>query len=156
LSLKVQFGCGGNILEGWSNHDADVDVTKRLPYNDGAVDEILIEHCLEHVSAPDMFRFLLEAKRILKTGGVLHVSMPVLDYLEPDHARDIILGHGHMTAWTRDSLGTVCTLAGFKDMEEDIDINAGNNEFRPIIYGHHRVIGIEKDELESFRIRLTK
>lgn len=153
--MRLNLGCGENRLDGWENHDADMDVTKPLPFISDSVSEILIEHCLEHVSAPDMFRFLLEAKRILHVGGVLHISMPVIDKLEPDHARDIILGHGHLCVWTRDSMISTCSLAGFKNSERDHD-SLAFPYYRPAIYGHWRVIGDEKDENESFRLKLTK
>lgn len=152
MSIRLNLGCGENRLEGWQNTDAELDVTKPLPFNDDSVDEILVEHVLEHCTGPDIFRFLLESKRTLRPGGVLHISMPVLDRLEPDHARDIILGHGHLCAWTRDSIAAVCLLAEFSDMTEDRDANG----LRPAIYGHYRAIGEAKDEQESFRIRLIK
>jgi len=150
--MKIQFGSGGNQLEGWNNHDAEVDITKPLPYESESVQEVLLEHCGEHCAPQDFFRFLIEARRILKSGGLLHISCPVVDRLEPDHARDILLGHGHLSFWTEQSLASFLSLAGFRDIARDID---GDGK-RPAIYGHWRVIGEAKDELESARFRLTK
>lgn len=146
--LRVQFGAGGNTLEGWKNHDADVDVTKPLPYADDAVDIALCEHCCEHVPTPDFFRFLLECRRILKPGGSLYLAMPVIDRLPPDHARDIILGHGHIAAYTIGSLEAIVRLSGFSYYVW----NAYRHEF----FGHWKVIGEPKDALETHRILCVK
>lgn len=157
MSLRVQFGSGTNQLEGWQNLELhNGDITKPLQFSDNSVDEVLCEHCAEHVSGPNMFRFLLEARRILKSGGILHISMPVIDDLEPDHAREIILLHGHEVPWTRNSMLSVCSLAGFSDVDRDRDESRKDNFLRPEIYGHWRAIGEEKDEIESFRLKLTK
>lgn len=146
--LRVQFGCGENRLPGWENWDAEVDVCKPLPYLDNFVDEVLIEHCLEHVSTPNFFRFLYESYRILKPGGSLYISMPVLDRLPKEHAIDMILGHGHEAAYTEHSLIRIVGLSPFKHTFP-IPPN-------PSLFGHWRVIGEEKDSLESFRIQLIK
>ena len=145
---RVQFGSGSNQIEGWTNHEIEVDVRKPLPYADGAVIECLIEHCLEHVTTPEMFRFLCEAHRILIPGGKLWIAMPILDRLDPDAARDIILGHGHLAAYTADSLRHILELSPFETVIYLTE--------RPAIFGHWRVIGEEKDALESFRAVLHK
>ncbi len=33
--LKLNFGCGSNKLPGWRNMDAEIDITKPLPFKDG-------------------------------------------------------------------------------------------------------------------------
>lgn len=146
--IKVQFGSGGNQLVGWNNHDAETPIEKPLPYGDNTVDTILCEHTCEHVSTPDFFRFLLECKRILKPGGSLYLSMPVLDRLSGEHARDIVLSHGHLAAYTGHSLWHIVKLIGF----ERYMLNAYRHEY----FGHWKVIGDDKDELESFRIICVK
>lgn len=147
-TLKVQFGCGENRLENWINHDMDCDVTKPLPYGDESVAECLAEHILEHISTPSLFRFLCESHRILKPGGSLYISMPVLDRLPKEHAIDMILGHGHEAAYTEQSLIRIVGLSPFK---HTLPIPTN-----PSLFGHWRVIGEEKDNLESFRIQLIK
>jgi len=39
---KLNLGCGGNILDGWENHDMDLDITKPLPYDGNSIDFIFI------------------------------------------------------------------------------------------------------------------
>ena len=75
--VKVQFGSSCNILEGWINlQENNGDITKALPFGSDSVDFILIEHCLEHVTPLQGFRFLKDARRILKPGGVIRVIVP--------------------------------------------------------------------------------
>src|ERR1700685_369744 len=113
VDLRVQFGSGSNILEGWHNHDIETDIRQPLPYADNTVDEIMAEHVIEHVSGPDALRFLDECRRILKSGGKLWISIPVLDHLPFEHARDIILGHGHLAAYTHQLVEDMIRLSGF-------------------------------------------
>ena len=146
--MKIQFGCGSNRLDGWDNHDYDIDITKPLPFPDSCAEEILCEHCCEHVSTPDFFRFVEECHRVLRNGGNLWLALPVLDRLDKPHARDIILGHGHLAAYTSDSLRFVLAASSFRIGHRLSD--------RPEIFGHWRVIGAEKDDTESCRYQLVK
>ena len=148
--VKVNLGCGSNILEGFDNRDSDVNITQRLPYLDNSVDFILIEHCLEHVNCADGLKFLDEAYRILKKGGVLRVCVPVLYLIIPhnrNHARDLCLGHGHQNLYTQESLGQMLWCAGFEAWVATV---------RAECDGHWKVIGAEKDHMETLRIEATK
>ncbi len=146
--MKIQFGCGSNRLEGWKNHDSDADFTKRLPYADSVADFILIEHALEHTDAPGAYRFMEEANRILKPGGVLRICVPHLDNIfEQEHRRDLILGHGHQMVYTERNLVLMLQTAGFSS------IHTTN---RKECDGHWRVIGIEKDDIETLRVEAVK
>jgi predicted SAM-dependent methyltransferase len=147
--LCVQFGSGSNIIDGWVNTEfPHLDITKPLPYVDNSVDEAMAEHLVEHVSTPDFFRFLMDCHRILKHDGTLYLCVPVLDRVEPDHARDLILGHGHLAAYTIDSLRKIVSLAPFRRVLLDLN--------RPAICGHWKIIGIEKDEKETCRLLCVK
>lgn len=147
--IKIQFGCGGNILNGWINHDSDCDITKPLPYPNDYADMCFTEHTVEHVSAPDCLRFFEECRRILKPGGVLRVCVPILDRIEDySHLRDLVMGHGHMVVFNLSNLVTLLHIAGFEKVSEvalDKQID-----------GHWRVIGERKDELETLRVEATK
>lgn len=147
--MRIQFCCGGNRLDGWNNHDADCDITRALPFPDGCADAVFIEHGLEHVSPPDGLRFLIEAHRILKNRGILRVCVPVLDRLSMEHARDIIWGHGHLTAFNSNLLKQLVCIAGFKP--ENVQFSP-----RSEIDSHWKAIGIEKDDLESCRVEAVK
>lgn len=144
---KIQFGCGSNTLDGWENHDSDVDITKPLPYADAVFEIVFAEHVCEHIGSHEFLRFCEECHRILEPGGVLRLCMPVLERLEPAHGRDIILGHGHLASYTTNLIEHILRIAGFKDIRET---------WRIEIDSHWKVIGKEKDDLETARIEGIK
>lgn len=88
--VRLNLGCGDKILEGfvnvdlagnWSGRPPDVvaDITQRLPFDDGSVDEVHAYHVLEHLDrwkAPDCLR---DWVRVLRPGGRLILEMPCLD-----------------------------------------------------------------------------
>jgi predicted SAM-dependent methyltransferase len=150
MSRWINLGCGGNRLpEPWENYDAELDITRPLPFPDSSVAKILIEHCLEHVNSTQGMGFLLEANRVLEPGGVLRVCVPVLDELEMLHARDICMGHGHQQIYSASSLEDFLRAAGFNRSRIR---QTGRSE----IDGHWRQIGLEKDNLETLRMEATK
>jgi SAM-dependent methyltransferase len=84
--LRLNLGCGRNILEGWVNVDrvklpgvdvvAELDQTPYcyLDFEDNSVDEFLLSHVLEHI------RFTLplmqELHRIAKPGAKMVIRVP--------------------------------------------------------------------------------
>lgn len=50
----------------------------RLPFDDGTVDFIHISHLVDNLWVPDFYKFLLELNRVLRPGGHLVVSTPLL------------------------------------------------------------------------------
>lgn len=146
----LNLGCGTNKLPApWKNFDYDMDITKPLPIASGTVEKILIEHCLEHVSGPKGFRFLQEAYRVLKPGGVIRVCVPELERLDKDSAIDIIVNHGHEVVFDFKVISQLLYCAGF---DKDKIIQTG----RDPIDGHWTVIGVEKDDRETLRVEATK
>jgi predicted SAM-dependent methyltransferase len=149
--IKVQFGAGGNILDGWKNHDAETDITKPLPYADNTVDFILAEHLIEHTDGPAALRFMDECHRILKPLGVLRVCVPVVtglpNEITDEHARDLILGHGHRLVLTPEAVHRMLVVAGF-----EVVIRTQRKECDR----HHLVIGAAKDDLETYRCEAVK
>lgn len=144
---QVQFGCGGNRLDGWENWDSEVDISKPLPYVDESVDAILIEHCWEHIDPHAALRCLDECRRILTTGGVLRLCVPVIDRLEVNHARDIVFNHGHMATYSESAVYHLLRVAGFREIHPTS---------RKPCDGHFRVIGEEKDDIETLRVEAIK
>jgi predicted SAM-dependent methyltransferase len=57
------------------------DATKTLPLKDSSVECIYASHMIEHLSKEGALSFLKEAKRILKTGGILRLVVPDLRIL---------------------------------------------------------------------------
>lgn len=146
--MKLQFGSGSNQLRGWRNHDAEVNICEALPYGDGVADFILCEHCVEHQNCAQGFHFMQECHRILKPGGTLRLCVPILDRIQDaNHCRDLITGHGHQMLYCLSTMVTMLQLAGFETVHE-----TGRKECD----GHHRVIGIAKDDLESLRVEAVK
>lgn len=148
--LKVQFGCGGNILEGWKNHDAEVPIEKPLPYYPNSVDFILAEHVVEHVTMPQALAFLTDCYNILKPGGILRVCCPVVGRdLERGHVIDLLTNHGHLIGLNLHLLRTMLWAAGFNFLNVE-------TTKRKEIDGHWKVIGLEKDDLETCRMEAVK
>lgn len=79
--MRLNLGAGEMNLTDWNNVDLpDVDLSLfPWPWDNGAVDEILASHVLEHFTRQDGFHFLRECHRILRPGGVLHVAVPDMD-----------------------------------------------------------------------------
>jgi len=81
--LKLHFGCGSNIKDGYVNIDLNnkadlsLDLRERLPFLTDSCSMIYSEHFLEHIGYPDdaMF-FLRECYRILRPGGTFSVGVP--------------------------------------------------------------------------------
>ena len=145
--LLVQYGCGTNFLQGWINLDLPhFNICKPLQWEDESVDAFFLEHVIEHVSAPDAYFFFTEAFRTLRKGGVLRLAYPDIirisreatpEYLQflqskgwgdgtPASAiRNIVINHGHRTAWSSETLTLVLESVGFTV----IPVSPGNSEY---------------------------
>lgn len=51
---------------------------KPLPFDDDTVDHILCSHFLEHVFPSEVDKIILDFKRVLKSGGTVHIILPDL------------------------------------------------------------------------------
>jgi predicted SAM-dependent methyltransferase len=167
--LKLNLGCGTNKLAGWENHDADVDVTKPLPWPDDSASHISIEHCIEHVAYKAAIEFFKEAYRVLAPGGVLRVTVPSLEQIAECEDYDyhkfttkwqnigptkrgaihaIIYAHGHEMVWDAAIMVATLYYAGFNDVrafkpgESDDPVLRG-------VEGHGKVIGDKFNRIES-------
>jgi len=167
--LKLNLGCGTNKLAGWENRDADVDITKRLPWPDGSVSHIFIEHCVEHVPYKSAISFFQEAHRVLAPGGVLRVTVPSLEQIakcdEVDYHQfttqwqkigatkrgamsAIIYAHGHECAWNVQLLKDTLYFSGFDDVLECKPGQSNDPALRGV-EGHGKVIGDKFNLIES-------
>ena len=137
--MKLNLGCGSNILDGWVNCDLKgprvVDLCRLpLPFDDASADYILAEHVVEHLTSHEAWRLLEDCHRVLVPGGVIRVCVPSL----PDFARNLTLehrllfarrgwcvstpravlrmqalGHGHKSLWCGELLLAVLGVVGF-------------------------------------------
>ena len=167
--MKLNLGCGDNKLPGWVNKDADVDISRRLPFKNESADYILCEHCVEHIPYYRAIEFFRECRRVLKLAGVARIIVPSIEqiwktaddeYCEfttrwqkvgptPRGAMSAILyAHGHKTAWTASLLEATLYFAGFDKVKkcwphvsEHVELNG--------VDGHHHMIGRRFNEIES-------
>lgn len=87
--VKLNLGCGKNVLEGWHNIDSlkrregiiISDLKEGLKYEDNSVNFIYSEHFIEHLDEVDGYSLLQECYRVLSDNGVLRISTPDLDTL---------------------------------------------------------------------------
>lgn len=175
---KLNLGCGGNILDGWENHDADLDISKPLPYEDESIDFIFAEHVCEHLTTPDVVRFFMEAHRILKKDGRIRIAVPsvvqmmgsideqYLDWFgksgfgQPNKRsaiQSILLNHGHLSAWSHATLEACLYAAGFyeENIEPELVGESPSKELRGV-EGHGNVIGHHNNEIETIVIEAIK
>ncbi len=84
--VKINLGCGRNLLTGWINCDfypqpgaCYIDCRKRLPFNDECADYIYSEHMIEHLNLEECINLLKESYRILKPSGRIRLATPDLE-----------------------------------------------------------------------------
>ena len=167
---KLNLGCGGNRIPGWENHDVEVDISKPLPFGESSFDFILAEHVLEHIHVQEGYRFLEEAYRTLKPGGVLRLCVPGVDRIFQGYSDEygrfiesagfgpatrkgaveaILFNHGHRSTWTRELLSLLLQAVGFKT--EDAEPRKSRHAELVNTDGHWKVIGETNNRLENDR-----
>lgn len=176
--MKINLGCGDNRLPApWINCDAEVDITKKLPWADNSVQFIVIEHCLEHVGYYQAIEFFWEARRVLKIGGVLRVTVPSLtqvmncrdqEYFNWLHAKGwaptpddrgamhaMLYCHGHKTAWNALLMEATLYYAGF-DHPCKQALGVSSHPALCNVEGHSKVIGERFNRIESITFEAAK
>lgn len=68
-------------------HECDV-LKQSLPFSDEAVDGILLQHVLEHMTCHEAVDALISCRRVLKPGGTLVASVPNADYFREVFVKD--------------------------------------------------------------------
>ena len=76
----ISFAKNANIL--WA------DGIKRIPENDSSVDVIYSCHMVEHLEKLDVASFFKEARRILKSGGIIRLAVPNIKYQVDNYLKD--------------------------------------------------------------------
>jgi len=80
--MKLHLGCGNKKLYGYFNCDISpkvnpdfiVDLEKKLPFEDNSVEEIIIEHCLEHIT--NLYPLFEEMYRVCKNKAIIKIKVP--------------------------------------------------------------------------------
>jgi predicted SAM-dependent methyltransferase len=81
----LNVGCGPFQLEGWLNTellgsesqaDFPQDITRPLAFPDRSLDAVYASEVIEHVDRDSARRFFVEARRVLRDGGVLRLTTP--------------------------------------------------------------------------------
>lgn len=167
---KINFGCGTNRLEGWQNYDAEVDITKTLPFGNGVADFVFAEHVVEHVTYEQALAFFRECHRILKSGGVVRIAVPSIERVMRHGNEDyfkfasrwtdfhevsrraamgaILHAHGHQAPWTDSLLRASLYLSGFTGASTYPPGQSGYAELVGV-EGHGKVIGDEFNFIET-------
>jgi SAM-dependent methyltransferase len=90
------------------------DISKGIPFPDGAFEFAFCIEVLEHV--PNPYGTLGEIHRVLKPGGVLVLSVP-----NPYHFKEIVWNllripdrQGHIYGWTRQTMTRLGEMNGFR------------------------------------------
>jgi SAM-dependent methyltransferase len=169
--LRLNVGAGAARVEGWLSVDLRPDVSdvvadaRRLPFPDGAADEILASDVLEHFPLGESYPLLAEWRRVLKPGGLLTLRLPNLLALAqlivagsaeraivniygghrwgPDGAWDT-----HHTGWTPAGIEQLLRHAGYhvesNDGAPNMTVRARNAHAHPRIrrLGHARRVSV--------------
>jgi len=61
---------------------------KRIPENDSSVDVVYSCHMVEHIEKGNVALFFKEARRILKSGGIIRLAVPNLKYQVDSYIKD--------------------------------------------------------------------
>lgn len=167
---KIQLGCGSNRLAGWENYDMEVDITKKLPFNDNTISAILAEHVVEHITIHQAWNFFEDCYTILEKGGKMRIAVPSVsqiyenatqNYLEfikkngwgentlKDAVKSIIFNHGHQTIWEKSSLIAILSSIGFTILKN------APEEMKNTL-NHSSVIGEDINRIETIIIDCIK
>lgn len=97
INVRKQFKKGGDVGE----PEIIADITTHIPVNNNSYDLIFSRATLEHLKYPELINHLLECHRIIKTGGVVRMSVPDFDimiknYLEKTEDLDIAVSESEV------------------------------------------------------------
>lgn len=150
-AVCLNVGCGPLRIPGEIGVDryptAAVDVIAdlmALPWSAGSVDQVRLDHVLEHMDGRLAVPALLEAQRVLRPGGSIRVGVPDLGatcraYAEAESLADRALilrwlygsqaheGEYHKSGWDPMTLADLLTCVGFDQVSvrEDAERDEG-------------------------------
>lgn len=174
--MKLNLGSGADRRDGYISVDLRPEVAdvvadvRKLPWDDGEVDEILALDCLEHLPPNQTLIALAEWRRVLAPGGTLTVRVPNLDQLcrlivdrsdagKPEAVelliRNIYGGHKygpdgeldhHCTGWTPALFIALLAQARFEVTSNDLALNMTVEARKPVseLTDKIKTIGVKK------------
>ena len=79
--IKIIIGAGNTKYKGWISTDInELDITKHKDFDflfkNKKIDNILMEHVVEHLEYEAFISFLYTVKKYLKKGGVIRIAVP--------------------------------------------------------------------------------
>lgn len=87
--MKIDIGGGLRPREGFVNFDPvhGEGLFKRklqdgIPVEDNSVDELFSSHTFEHIPTSDRISCMNECNRVLKSGGVFEIIVPIIGYTD--------------------------------------------------------------------------
>lgn len=133
----VNYGCGGNLIDGWLNvdlfpNDAPnyrmINLLEKHPFPDNAFSYGFSEDVLEHLNQAESIFFLSEIYRTLANGGILRLSFPGLEgvlarHYTPVSEASVRRGEfeaysfwDHIHFYSKDELVLVARHIGFREV----------------------------------------
>jgi len=88
--MKLNVGCGDNILDGYDNIDKfdfrderviNEDIIELPSYEENTVDEILAEALIEHLNAKEFYYAIRRWYKLLKPNGFIQTECPDIMYV---------------------------------------------------------------------------
>ena len=105
MDIAPEFAAGDILIR---------DVSEGIPFPDASFDHVFCIEVLEHV--PNPFGAIAEIRRVLKSDGVLVLSVP-----NPYHVKELIWNllripdrQGHIYGWTRQNMTALGAMNGFR------------------------------------------
>ena len=138
VAKKVNYGCGGNLKEGWLNVDlyesseknyCYVNLLEKHPFAGNSVKYGFSEDMLEHLNQAESIFFLGEVFRTLELGGLMRLSFPGLEgvlnrhYTPPSEVRlregefEAYSFWDHIHFYSKGELEVVAKHVGFSRIE---------------------------------------
>ena len=95
--IKLNLGCGTDYRQGYINIDKgsckcdtqyDIELAP-YPFENNSVDEVLLQHVLEHIDPERFYGMMKEIYRVCKNGAKIHIESPMAGsnnyFTDPTH-----------------------------------------------------------------------
>lgn len=76
-----------------SKNVRQIDLSKKLPYENHTFDAIYCSHFIEHIHLDKIHEFFTECERVLKPKGLIRIVLPDFENIAREYVRNIDLGH---------------------------------------------------------------